>query len=256
MGRPCNPTRFFSIFLLTKLVSGMKLIALSVLLTASGLLSADRDWKKDRTISDFTGLSVSSGIDVYLTQGSAGKLTFDVKGVDEDAVKSEVKNNVLKLYIDRQGQNWDFGFGRDRYVKAYLTFRQLTDLQASGGADVFGQGNLTFNDLNLEASGGSDVKLSLKADKLNASATGGADLTVTGSARTLNANGSGGADLDARKLTADVCNANSSGGSDVYVNATRELTMKASGGSDIYYYGSAKVLAKSESGGSDITRKN
>ena len=32
--------------------------------------------------------------------------------------------------------------------------------------------------------------------------------------------------------------------------------MKASGGSDIYYYGTAKVLAKSESGGSDITRRD
>lgn len=218
------------------------------------LFTANRDWKKDRAVSGFQGLSVSSGIDVYLTQGSSEKLTFDVKGVDEDEVKSEVRNGVLKLYIDRRGTNWNWG--RNTYVKAYLTFRQLNNIQASGGADVIGQGTLSFNDLNVEAGGGSDVTLALKADKLNASASGGADLKLDGSARTLNANGSGGSDLDARKLTVEICNANSSGGSDVYVNATRELTMKASGGSDVYYYGPAKVLAKSESGGSDITRRN
>ena len=190
---------------------------------------------------------------MYLTQGNSEKLTFDVKGVDEDDVKSEIRNGVLRLYIDRRnGINW----GRNTYVKAYVTFRQLSDIQASGGADVIGQGNLSFNDLNVEAGGGSDVTLTLKADQLNASASGGADLKLDGSARTLNANGSGGADLDARKLTVDICNANSSGGSDVYVHATRELSLKASGGSDIYYYGPAKVVAKSESGGSDITHKN
>ena len=232
----------------------MKAIAFLLFTLTTSLTTSD-DWKKDRTVSGFTGLSVSSGIDVYLTQGTSEKLTLEAKGVDEDRVMSVVENGVLKLYIDRKGfSGWNFG--RSSYVKAYLTFRQLNNLQASGGADIFGQGRLSFNDLNLEASGGSDVKLDLKADKLNVSASGGADAILQGSARTLNANGSGGADLDARKLTVEVCNANSSGGSDVYVNASRELSMKASGGSDIYYYGSAKVLAKSESGGSDISRRD
>jgi hypothetical protein len=232
----------------------MKILTLFLTLCALTLNAANLDDKKDRPISSFQALSVSSGIEVYLTQGSAEKLTIETKGIDEEDVKSEVKNGVLKLYIDRKGMNW--GLGRNTYVKAYLTFRQLNNLQASGGSDVFGKGSFSFNDLNVEASGGSNVTLALKANKLNASASGGADLKLEGSARTLNAEGSGGADLDARQLTVDVCNANSSGGSDVYVNATRELSMKASGGSDIYYYGSANVVAKSESGGSDITKKN
>ena len=232
----------------------MKILSLLLILFTASLNNADDNWKKDRAVSSFSGLSVSSGIDVYLTQGNAEKLTFDVKGVDEEDVRSEVRNGVLKLYIDRRGGNWNWG--RNTYVKAYLTFRQLNDLQAGGGSDVIGQGRLSFNDLNVGASGGSDVTLALKADKLNASASGGADLKLDGSARTLNANGSGGSDLDARQLTVEICNAHSSGGSDVYVNATRELSMKASGGSDIYYYGPAKVLAKSESGGSDITHRN
>ncbi len=233
----------------------MKALVTSVILLTAGLNASDDDWKKDRTVSGFTGLSVSSGIDVYLTQGNAEKLTFDVKGVDEDRVISEVKNGTLKLYIERKGfSGWNFG--RNNYVKAHLTFKQLTDLQASGGSDVVGQGMLSFNNLNLEASGGSEVKLNLKAAKLNVEASGGADAILQGSARTLNANGSGGSDLDARKLTVDVCKANSSGGSDVYVNATQELSMQASGGSDIYYSGSAKVLSRSKSGGSDISRRD
>ncbi|MBN8826233.1 MULTISPECIES: head GIN domain-containing protein [unclassified Spirosoma] len=234
----------------------MKTIFFATILLATTTYTLHaQDWKKDRSVSGFTGLSVSSGIDLYLTQGNSEKITLEGKGVDEDRVITEVKNGTLKLYIERKGfGGWNFG--RNNYVKAYVTFKQLSNLQASGGADVFGQGRLTFNDLNLEASGGSDVKLDLKADELNVSASGGADAILQGSARTLNAHGSGGADLDARKLTVDVCNASSSGGSDVYVHANQELTMKASGGADIYYSGSAKVLSKSESGGGDIKRRD
>lgn len=232
----------------------MKAIALIVFMLTTGLHATNSDWKKDRTVSGFTGLSVTGGIDVYLSQGSSEKLTLDVKGFDEDQVVSRVKNGVLELYIDRKGMSWNFG--KNNYVKAYLTFKQLQNLQAGGGSDIFGQGMLTFDDLNLQAGGGSDIQLTLKADKLNVSASGGADATIEGSARTLNADGSGGSDLNARKLSVQVCNASSSGGSDVYVNASQELTMKASGGSDIYYYGSAKVLASSKSGGSDIKRRD
>lgn len=229
----------------------MKAVLLAIFVFATNTNFIIDDWKKDRPVSGFTSLSVESGIDLYLTQGNSEKLTFDVKGVDEDRVISEVKNGKLRLYIERKGfSGWNLG--RSNYVKAYVTFKQLTSLQASGGADVFGQGTLSFNDLNLDASGGSDVKLSLKATDLRVSASGGADAVLQGSARTLNANGSGGADLDARKLTVETCKAESSGGSDVYVNASKELSMSASGGADIYYSGSARVVSKSKSGGADI----
>ncbi|CCH54823.1 hypothetical protein BN8_04030 [Fibrisoma limi BUZ 3] len=232
----------------------MKSITLLFLLLP-GLLHSDDTWRKDRPVPTFTGLRVSSGIDVFLSQGNAEKLTFDVKGVEEDEVRSEVRNGILFLTIDRKGSML-FNFGRNRYVKAYVTVKQLTELKAGGGSDVLSEGSLSFRNLNLDASGGSDVKLNLKADELNVAASGGADVILQGSVRKLNADGSGGSELDARKLTAEICNARSTGGSDVYVNATKEISMRATGGSDLYYYGPAKVLAKSESGGSDITRRD
>ncbi len=232
----------------------MKTLLLTTLLLTSAAHSATDDWKKDRTVSGFTGLDVSNGIDVYLTQGNSEKLTLDVKGLAEDEVRSEVRNGMLKLYIDRPGgMNWLKN--RNNSVKAYVTFRQLTKIAASGGADVYGQGVLSFNDLKLSASGGADVKLSLKADDLDINSSGGADAVLDGTARRVNVNGSGGADVDARKLTAETCNATSSGGSDVYVRATGDMSLRASGGSDIYYYGSGRVVTKQSSGGSDITRR-
>lgn len=230
----------------------MKKSALTLLLAAVGLTAFAQEWKKDRSVSGFTGVSVNSGIDLYLTQGNSEKLTLEVKGFEEDEVRAEVKNGTLKLYVDRSG-SWGMNWGRNRYVKAYLTFRNLRDLQANGGADVSGQGTLQFNDLNLQANGGADVKLSLKATDLNVQANGGADVELRGSARRLNADGNGGADLEASHLTAEVVNARSTGGSDVHVYATKEVSLEASGGADLYYAGPARVNGRRKSGGADIT---
>lgn len=230
----------------------MKTLTLALCLLTTTIT---HDWKKDRSVEGFSGLRVSSGINVYLTQGNSEKLTLDVKGLEEEDVKAEVKNGTLNLYIERRGvMNWVNN--RNTSVKAYVTFRALKSIQASGGADVTGQGHLTFQDLDVQAGGGADVALDLTASRLNVSASGGADAKLTGRADLINAASSGGSDLDARNLTAKSGTASSSGGSDVYIRASDELSLKASGGSDIYYYGSARVLTKQKSGGSDISHRD
>lgn len=233
----------------------MKTILFSMLLlTATIPALVAQDWKKSPHVSGFTSLQVSHGIDVYISQGNSEKLTIEAKGFDEDKVRAEVHNGVLRLYINRE--SWGFNWGKNRYVKAYLTFKQLNEIKASGGSNLFSEGVLSFNSLQVNASGGSTVKLNLKADKLQLEVAGGSDAKLIGSARQFIAESSGGSDLDARQLMAESCIVNANGGSDAYVTASKELTMKASGGSDIYYSGSARVVSKSESGGSDITRKN
>ncbi|UFH56790.1 head GIN domain-containing protein [Spirosoma sp. KNUC1025] len=227
----------------------------SLLILTSGLYPLADDWKKDRPVASFKGLKVGNGIDVYLSQGKSEKLILQGTGVNERLVKSFVKKGILYLDIKRRRFR-DLSLSRANHVKAYITFKQLVSLHVSGGADLYGQGVLTFNKLELGASGGSDIKLTLKANQLDVDANGGSDAILQGSAQTLYVSGSGGSELDARKLTSDVCWANSSGGADVYINASQKLSMQATGGSDIYYYGPAKVVSKSKSGGSDITQKH
>jgi len=232
----------------------MKTTLLSLSLLVFALAATAQEWKKDRPVSGITSLQVSHGIDVILIQGNSEKLTLEVKGIDENDVKSTVKNGVLTLAVERTG-NWNMSW-RNTSIKAYLTFKQLKNIQASGGADIESQNSLWFNNLNMSVSGGADVKLSLKADQINLELSGGADVDLQGSVRIFNVEGSGGADLDAGQLVAETCTAYAHGGADISVNANREITLKASGGGDISYSGSARLVSKSESGGGDISRRN
>ena len=44
---------------------------------ATSLTAFAQEWKKDRPVSGITGVSVNSGIDLYLTQGASDKLTLN-----------------------------------------------------------------------------------------------------------------------------------------------------------------------------------
>ncbi|TAE29423.1 MAG: DUF2807 domain-containing protein [Cytophagales bacterium] len=228
------------------------LIALSLL--ALSLTANAQDWKKDYPVSDLTGLQADNGVDVYLTQGNTEKLTIEVKGFDENEVRATVQNGTLMLGVNRR--SGIYMNGKNRSIKAYLTVRQLRNIQVLGGSDLIGQTPFTANDLNVQVMGGADLKMTLKANQLNLQLSGGADVDLQGSARTFNAEGSGGADLDAAGFVTETCTASAHGGADMNVNATREISLKAAGGSDISYSGPAKLLSKSASGGSDITRRD
>lgn len=77
----------------------MKTTLLSLALLAFAITATAQEWRKDRPVSGITGLQVSHGIDVILIQGNSEKLTLEVKGIDENDVKSTVKNGILTLAV-------------------------------------------------------------------------------------------------------------------------------------------------------------
>lgn len=232
----------------------MKASLLLLLATSSVSTVYAQNWKEDRPVASITGVQVSTGIELMLTQGGAEKLTLEATGFEKNEVKSVLKNGVLQLFIDRRNQGMS-GWGKNRNVKAYLTFRQLKTIEASSGSNVQAQGRLTFANLDMAASSGSEVELDLKADDLNIEVTSGANTNLHGSARTLSTRVSSGAELEAGKLTTEICNVQATGGANADVYATKELRLQASGGADVSYDGPAKVVSKQKSGGADISKR-
>jgi len=203
--------------------------------------------KKSRNVANFSAVSVSSGIDLYLTQGNTISLEVETDQNIHEYIITEVKDGVLKIYVD----------GSIRSVKemnVYLTFREIDALTASGGSDVEASGTISQDRLTIECSGGSDLKMDLVVDELKLSTSGGSDADITGEARVFHATSSGGSDLDAMELKTAECTLESSGGSDAHVYVTDKLKVQASGGSDVYYKGDAVVDA-SVSGSSDLHKK-
>jgi hypothetical protein len=207
-----------------------------------------------RNVSAFHAISMSGGIDLYLTQGNEEGVAVSASKTEyRDKIKTVVENGVLKIYYDNDDWfSWSWG---SRKLKAYVSVKNLDELRASGGSDVFINGTLAVARLKLDLSGGCDFKGNVNITTFDIEQSGGSDADISGRVTNLTVDASGGSDLDGFDLVAENCNASCSGGSDINITVNKELVADASGGSDIRYRGNASVRKSSSSGGSSVSKR-
>ena len=219
------------------------------LITSASAQKTIRDANaQTRNVSAFHAIEVSGGIDLYLSQGEEAVAVSAAKDEYRDKIITEVKNGVLKIWFDWKNNlriDWS-----NRKLKAYVSFKNLDALQASGGSDVDVDGAIRTAKLDLQISGGSDFDGRIESDELKVSASGGSDVKISGRTARLTIDASGGSDFGSYEFAADICNIEASGGSDVHVTVNKELSANASGGSDVYYKGSGLIRDIKTGGGS------
>lgn len=208
--------------------------------------------EENRFIDHFDQIAVSAGIDLYLTQGNDHKLKVVANDAMMDDVITELEGDKLIVKMKNKSQwNWRNWKNNDP-IEVHLTFETLKSIKASGGSDIYSQNQLRFEEFEIIASGGSDVKLDLDLEQLYCQTSGGSDLYLSGRVNAMEAYTSGGSDLHAKEFKIGNCILESSGGSDAKVTVNGELEVRASGASDVFIYGNPKIMSKRSSGASDI----
>jgi hypothetical protein len=140
-------------------------------------------------------------------------------------------NSKMKAYVSfKKLDNLEGSGGSDINVEGSIKVNILS-LNVSGGSDF--EGKVEANDLKVDASGGSDVKISGMVKKLDIDASGGSDFKgYELTADVCNLQASGGSDVYItvnKELSADT-----SGGSDVFYKGNGTVReMKSSGSSSI-----------------------
>lgn len=224
--------------------------ALAILLIASTSLvqTAFAQQTKTAAISNFNQVTVSSGIDLYLKQGDTESVSVVSSAELLKDVIIEKKGNSLNLRY-KNNVSWNRIF-KGKSIKAYVTYKTLNSLSASGGSDVFTQNTLKTPRFTVNVSGGSDLKMDIMTEDMNIHASGGADVALKGKANNLEIHSSGGSDIDAFDFIVENARVNSSGGADVNIHVTRALEANSSGGSDIVFKGKAALKNNSSKSGS------
>jgi hypothetical protein len=207
-----------------------------------------------RTVPTFHAISVSGGVDLFLTQSTSEAVAVSANKLeDRDRIKTEVVDGVLKIYYDAP-MGFTFSF-TSRKLKAYVSVKNIDELRASGGSDVDVNGTLAVSTLKMGISGGSDFKGKVDVTELDIHQSGGSDVDISGRAVNVKIGASGGSDFNGYELTTDKCFAHCSGGSDITVTVNKELSADASGGSDIHYRGTGTVTKAGSSGGGSIKKR-
>ncbi|MFC3560659.1 head GIN domain-containing protein [Pedobacter jamesrossensis] len=209
---------------------------------------------KNVAVKNISSITVSSGIDLYLTQ--SGSESLNIKASSDLLKNVVVEQNGGNLVIKmKEGISWGSMF-KNQTIKAYVNFKTLSALTASGGSDVYSQNQIKADKFALRSSGGSDVKLTLVCEDLQLQSSGGSDVKLNGKAENMVLQTSGGSDVDAYDFIVDYAKVSASGGSDANINVTKGLEAGASGGSDVHYKGNASLKKTSSSKSGDVTKVN
>lgn len=206
-----------------------------------------------RNVGSFHAIQVSSAIDLVLKQGGEDGVAVSASDVKyRDHIVTKVENGVLKIYYSENGIHWSSG---NKKLKAFVSFKNIDALHASGACDVYVDGTINVNNLRMELSGSSDFKGGVSANELVVNQSGSSDAVISGRSATLRIEVSGASDFKGFEFTTDVCTVGASGASDVKVTVNKELKVVASGASDVYYKGDASIRDIKTSGSSSVTKK-
>lgn len=213
----------------------LSVIAISILFTACnfniGKKGNEKVVTQERPVSEnFNEVRGSAGIDVFLTQGEANKIVVEADENLHQYIETTIENG--KLYITTSEI-----ISSSKAKNVYVTFKELSVIESSSGADVTGNSVVKSQNLSLRSSSGADLKVEVFAQQLTAKASSGANMVISGKTTNLNADASSGAEIEAKNLITINCSAEASSGAEIIVNVKEKLDANVSSGGDIDYYG-------------------
>jgi len=261
----------------------MKKILFALLLLAGFVVNAQENKSivydenaQQRKVPSFTAISVSSAIDLYLTQSNKNEVAVSATNDEiRDHIITEVVGGTLIIRLGDKG-NWMSWRKWGNYkTKAYVSIKDIDALTASGASTVHLVNTIESPKMRIKLSGASDFKGNIKAGVLMYQLTGASDYKGEVSANSIDIDGSGASNIeltgnvddlaievsgasDAKlyNLTAKGAILHASGASNIGVTVTEILRASSSGASDINYKGNPNVKQSSTSGASNIRRRN
>lgn len=207
-----------------------------------------------RDVPSFSGIKVSGGIDVYLSQSDSYALAVSAAEQEyTNNISTEVKNGILVISF-RDNNFWRKN--GDKKLRAYISFKNIESLEASGASNFYINNSLNLDNLLIKLSGASDIFGLVTITNLNLDLSGASTVKLKGSAQNIRLNSSGASDVKSYDLKVDNCVAKISGASDIRITVNNSLSASASGASSLFYHGNPEKKDVSSSGASSISQRD
>ncbi|MDG2193744.1 MAG: DUF2807 domain-containing protein [Polaribacter sp.] len=204
--------------------------------------------RENRKLNDnFTAVKVSTGIDLYITQGNNVSLSVEADENLHDIIKTEVEDGELKIYSEKN-------IWRAKARKVHLTIRTLNELKATSGSDIYTENTIKTDNFKINVSSGADARITVIAENLTSSANSGAGLRISGKTISHTSRATSGSSIRAYALKSETTTVKASSGANIDVYASKEIDAKASSGGDIDYRGNPKRINKKTSSGGSVSK--
>ena len=227
----------------------MTKIFITLTMALMGLVSSAQVSEK-KSISDFTGIDATDGVEVYYTQDARASITVEA---NDDATAQntivERKGKTLKIYKKS---------GNNTIVKVYISGSDVSSFKASKGAVIYTTNEIAGRKVSIDLATDGQFKGNVKATSkvvLNTSSGAmfegkittndlegifkhGSNAKIHGYAKKADLRCESGAACMAGKLIADSVSAFAENKSAVAVTVTNSIIAASDDTSSIKYYGS------------------
>lgn len=218
-----------------------------------------------RKVGKFSGIKVSSGINLTFTQDNNQKVEVDVAGADSKYVITEVEGDILKVYVESPN-NTGLKFSK---LNVKVSAPELSKISVNAGAnfvtantvkaDYFqianSSGGMLKADLQtsgkaeISATSGATTRLSINASSMEISATSGSTTSLKGNIPETSFAVSSAAQVDSQELLSTNTKIEASSAADLKVNVQKEINANISSGAKVRYRKNEGVQRNAEING-------
>jgi len=211
------------------------LITACLLFTA---ISISAQKTEDRPVGTFSSISMGISGDIYISQGTAPKLTVEAEDEIIGLIVTEVKNDELKI---RFSQN---RVRSKMPIRIWVTAVEIDGLYLSGSGNMITETGIKTKEIELKLSGSGNINVKdLSCDEVDAAISGSGNIDVAGTADEMTIAISGSGNCNADELQTKETDVKISGSGDCKVNASKEVSVAVSGSGSVFYAGNPIIDA-------------
>lgn len=204
--------------------------------------------EETRNVKPFTGIHVTTGMNVRLVQGDQQKVVVVADENLHEIIETYVDNGILE--VRAKANIW-----KAEEKKVVVTVSNIEEIEATAGSNVKSENSLTVENVHVKSSAGSNIHLELSGNLIELSASSGANIFLGGAFKEAELKVSSGANIKADELTAERCRAKASSGGNIWIAVKGELNGEASSGGNVFYEGSPSQVNVSTSSGGNVIKK-
>jgi len=238
----------------SKLTKGILLLFTITLLTSCNLgmfngVKGDRNVvTNDRKLNDdFTAIKVSTGLNVYVTQGDKNEVIIEADENLHDIIMTEVEDGVLRIYSEKS--IWG-----EKAAKVHVTVKNLEELDATSGSEVTSTNEIIATNFKVSTTSGAEVDFKVNSTNVESSATSGSELKLFGKTVNHTSSATSGATIDGYNLKSENAYVSVTSGADIYIYASVKIEANATSGGDIDFKGNPKQTKNSSSSGGSVSK--
>lgn len=204
-----------------------------------------------RTTSDYDAIKVAGSFDVDLVAGKEGKIIIKGEGNLVSAIKVEVEDNVLKIYVEK-GTNIRPSMGKK--IEVTVPFEKISEVSLAGSGNIQSKNAIKNDKFTAKLAGSGNFNLEVNSTNLELNLSGSGNINLKGSSDSLTTKLAGSGNIEASNLKAKNVDANVSGSGNSRVNCAENLTARIAGSGDIKYTGNPEKRDVKVSGSGSITK--